>query len=65
MTTMPGFDVMDLLPPVIVCLGAAFIWMFWELERQPGHRHRRWVQLTAISQKGGARHGSGATDDAA
>jgi hypothetical protein len=61
MMTMPGFDVMDLLPAVIICLGAAFVWMFWELERQPGHRHRsqlRWARLTAISQKSGARNQS-------
>jgi hypothetical protein len=60
MTTMAQFDVMDLLPVVIVCLGAAFVWMFWEIEQRPEHRHKsqlRWHQLTA-SQKDGARHGS-------
>ncbi len=65
MTTMPGFDVMDLLPAVIICLGAAFFWMFWELEQQPEHRRKsqlRWAQLIAISQKSGARNGSRADD---
>jgi hypothetical protein len=60
MTTMPGFDVMELLPAVTIGLGAAFVWMFWELEQRPGHRHKsqlRWAQLTAISQKNGVRNG--------
>jgi hypothetical protein len=60
MTTMPQFDVMDLLPAVIVCLGAAFVWMFWEFEQRPEHRYKsqlRWRRLT-VSQKVGARHES-------
>jgi hypothetical protein len=57
---MPQFEVMDLLPAVIACLGAAFVWMFWEIEQRPEHRHKsqlRWHRLT-VSQKVGARHGS-------
>jgi hypothetical protein len=60
MMTMPQFDMMDLLPAVIICLGAAFVWMFWQIEHRQDHRHKshlRWHRLT-MSQKDGARHGS-------
>jgi len=51
---MIEFDIMDLLPAGIVCLGAAFVWMFWEMEQWPEHRHKtqlRWARLAAVAQE--------------
>jgi hypothetical protein len=38
MLTAPALTLLFLI--VVVCLGAAFVWMFWEIEQRMSKSHR-------------------------